>query len=207
LSAAHVPFIRKAAVFDGLEVAVTGHIALVVLLAVGVEQEAGPWLEAGDYRLHIKATAGLKKGHSVEGLLSLRPTQKTDRSASGQIAKDRRLEDHPFYGWTDAKLTDVGAPMPSGGGPAPTADSRDPVYPGVLVDTGWKPNDPRGRPRDAPILWVGSFGNLRDDSSWTDGPGIVMFVMKRSQGCLLGVWEEAGIGGPPPSGTFSLCPE
>lgn len=185
----------------------TGVLAVILLLAgdAPVSTEQNPWLRPGEYRLRITATEGPQDGQSVEGAVVLRQTRSDDRSPSGQEAKDRDIRRHPLFGWTDIPLEDVGAPM-SSDGPEPRPTSTDPVYPGILVDTGWKAKEPKGRPSDAPLLWIGSVANRRDGSSWTDGGGVVLFVKKRKGPCLTGTWEEAGIiriG----RGTFRLCPK
>jgi hypothetical protein len=178
-------------------------LLMFVACAEGAPPVADPWLASGEYRFQITATEGSKKARSVGGSLSLRQTHPDDRSPLGHVAKDRDIARHPLFGWTDAPLQEVGAPM-SSDGPEPKAESMDPVYPGVLVDTGWKPTRPRGRPSDAPILWVGSVTNRRDGSRWTDGGGIVLFVMRRAARCLNGIWQEAGIVRDG-RGRFSLC--
>jgi hypothetical protein len=176
------------------------------LLLAGIATGDTAWLTSREYRLRITATEGPMKGHSALGAFSLRKTSADDRSSSGVRAKDRNLAAHPLFGWTDVQFDEVGAPMARAepDRPEPSPTSTDPVFPGVLVDIGWKPSRPRGRPQDAPIIWIASAANRRDGSMVLDGGGIVLFVMKRSTDCLTGVWQEAGIirlG----RGTFELC--
>jgi hypothetical protein len=181
---------------------------VLVLLTVGVgiclwwQKRNASWsLTPGEYRLSMTATRGSQRGHSTQGPLTLRITP----PRAGQHPDESRYA--PLYGWTDADLTNVGAPL-CADGPAPAPSPRDSVFTGVLV-LKLPPEsvlDARvSRPKDAPILVTGTGTNIRDGGRRLDGCGIGLFVQSRGWNCLRGEWGEWGLehdGG----GTFTLCP-
>ncbi|MCB1033133.1 MAG: hypothetical protein KDD47_04790, partial [Acidobacteria bacterium] len=122
------------------------------------------------------------------------PTRAEDRSPAtgkGPWSSEDRSET-PLYGWIEADLDAVAAPICLETGPRP--DSRDPIDPGVLV-----------RGLEQPALWIGSAGKTRNPvESVTedgvenivlalDGCGIVLAVHRSDAGDFTGRWSEAGI--------------
>ena len=169
--------------------------------------EPGWNLSAGDYELSLHATRGSRRGRTVQGPLVLVPTSQADRSPrTGQIARDHDIRYTPLYGWLEADLREVGAPL-CPDGPAPPPASRDPVFPGVLVlavDPEWKLETRVKRPPDAPILAIGTSVNMRDGRTHLDGCGIGLFVQTADRVCLRGEWSEFGLQYDG-AGSFSLC--
>jgi hypothetical protein len=165
-------------------------------------------LRAGDYRLSMTATSGSRRGNAVEGHLTLVRTAESDRSPrTGEQPKPSDSRYLPFYGWTDADLSQVGAPLCLDG-PAPPPSSRDPVFPGVLVlqlPPGMKLATPVQRPMQAPILVTGTGRNIRDGGRRLDGCGIGLFVQSHERNCVRGEWAEWGLEADG-RGTFALCP-
>jgi hypothetical protein len=164
-------------------------------------------LSAGAYELSFVATRGSRQGKTLHGRLLLAPTAKTDRSPrTGEIAKDPDIRHVPLYGWLDANLLEVGAPL-CPGGLAPPPASRDPVFPGVIVlaiDPAWNLGDRVKRPPGAPVLVIGTLANMRDGTIGLDGCGIGLFVQAASGDCWRGEWSEFGLQYDG-AGTFSLC--
>jgi hypothetical protein len=164
-------------------------------------------LSAGAYELSFVATRGSRQGKTVRGNLVLASTAKTDRSPrTGEIAKDPDIRYFPLYGWLDANLLEVGAPL-CPGGLAPPPSSRDPVFPGVIVqaiDPAWNFGDRVKRPPGAPILAIGTLANMRNGRLGLDGCGIGLFVQAAGSGCWRGEWSEFGLQHDG-AGTFSLC--
>jgi hypothetical protein len=115
---------------------------------------------------------------------------------------DRDLPSTPLYGWTDADLAGVGAPLCTDG-PEPKPSSQDPVFPGILV-AHLPPQVREGQPENAPALLVSTVSNLRDGSDWTDGCGIVMRVQAWDGACFRGLWDRWGLRSDG-SGYFCLC--
>jgi len=149
-------------------------------------------LKPGEYELVLVATEGSHRGRRVAGPLTLRSASPSDRSPrTGEIAED--FADTPLFGWVDFDLLAVGAPI-CFEEPHPSPDSRDPVFPGVLVqqydfgiDLGLK------HPAHTPILLIGTLSNIRTQNGWLDGCGIGLFVQAFTDGRFVGEWKEWGI--------------
>jgi hypothetical protein len=132
---------------------------------------------------------------TAHGNLWLTPTSPGDRSP---VHPDARPPDGdtawaPLYGATDADLPRVGAlnyAPDTGTYFVPTPSSRDPLYPGVIVQIqNWQPN--RGRRQNA--LVIGSFVNRRPDGQhFLDGGGIVLWVRHFADGGFYGSWQPFG---------------
>jgi hypothetical protein len=167
-----------------------------------VPEALGHELAGRTYRVTLVATSGVKQPISSVGHLTLRPTSVSDRSQrTGELAKDKNLAWTPFYGWLDADLSQIKAPI-CDDAPHPSASSQDPVYPGVLVARfPWRSSQ---RAPNVPMILVASVGNLRNGDDWTDGCGFAMYLKVWSDGCFRGTWERYGLrlGG---SGHFCLC--
>jgi len=150
-------------------------------------------LKARDYTLTIVATSGSRAGHQSRGVLRLVRTKPDDRSPeTGETARDQSRTNIPFYGWTDADLSSVGAPLCSSA-PHPPPSSQDPIYPGVLVELpGFRDALPPEQPPNAPVLTIGTLSNLRNGSTWRDGCGIALFVQSATNTTFLGSWREWG---------------
>jgi hypothetical protein len=162
-------------------------------------------LKAGEYTLTLFATDGPKKGRQVSGQLWLWHTSATDSSPrTGKRAVDTDTVRMPFYGATRLNFEAVGAPVfrPGSSDPTPAADSRDPVYPGVVVFAGNEPGD--SVPASATLV-IGSLSNMRDGLEGLDGAGIGLWVRSADNHKLVGDWSEWGIvrGG---RGYFCLVP-
>jgi hypothetical protein len=153
-----------------------------------------PPLRAAEYSLTLLARRGSRVGATSRGTLTLVPGTAGDTSkVTGEMAQD--LGPPPLlYGWTDIDFQRVAAPMCKG--PSPSATSRDPVRPGVLV--------PAIPFHDHTMVLVGTVMNLRDGSSYVDGCGIALFVERWDSGCYQGAWDAFGIA-INGSGTFRAC--
>lgn len=136
-----------------------------------------------------------------EGLLTLRKTSADDVSPrTGQRAERSDPNFLPLYGWTDADLHAVGAALED----EPLPSSTDPVFPGVVVLTPHRILDPIQRPRDAPVLAIGSLANTRLDRRTVDGSGIGLFVQRRDGTCWRGQWLMFGLERDG-EGDFAFC--
>jgi hypothetical protein len=145
-------------------------------------------IEAGEYKVVFVATNGRWEGEIASGTLVLRKTSPYDRSPrTGEKAQDHQIA--PLFGWLDADLSSVGAPiMPDKVVASP--QSRDPVYPGVLVlSIDWGKDYPPG----TPVLTVSTLSNLRNGILWTDGAGIGLWVHSVTPEGFSGLWREWGI--------------
>ncbi len=150
-------------------------------------------LSVGRYSVEFVATVGSKDGARVVGTMTLRLTSRSDRSPrTGEAAEDYDITQTPLYGWLEADLRLVGALLcrPDGiSGPLP--DSRDPVYPGVLVHLSrWSPDSSTKFPDGAPVLTVGM--NRRKVELWAEGCGIIMWIYAKRNGEFIGKWHEIG---------------
>ena len=145
----------------------------------------------GTYKLILVATSGRNQGASAEGELSLRPTSASDRSPrTGQVAQDENLAEVPFYGWAELDFLAVGASVGNASAGDPAPNSRDPVFPGVLVRlVSWM----QGYPRDTPVLLISTVSNRRDDVLATDGGGIGLWVRRLGETSFAGEWSRWGI--------------
>ena len=182
-----------------------------VLLVSRGSSVRGLWpLGPGEYVLQIAAREGSMAGNTAGGRLWLLATSLTDRSVrTGRIADANRSDPRyiPLYGWTEVDLGRVGAPLCSDG-PAPAPTSRDPVFPGVLVltvDPAWA-FEANGvvRPKDGPMLVLGTLSNMRDGAGRLDGCGIGLFAQSIGRNCIRGAWAEWGIVADG-RGRFELC--
>jgi hypothetical protein len=162
-----------------------------------------PAPQPGDstYELRLIAKGGSRKGKSVSGYLTLRKTLADERSPrTGETAV---LDPHfPAWGWTDADLRQVGAPL-CDDDLHPSPGSHDPVYPGVVI----LDEDARVplRPRDRPFLLIATLTNLRNGMTPVDGCGIWLPVKRHDARCFRGWWEGFGTAYDG-FGSFSLCP-
>ena len=148
-------------------------------------------MQEGEYQIIFVATRGSDDGSFSEGRLVLKATSEEDRSpATGEVASDfGPLSENPLYGWVDADLDAVGAPICHDGA-EPPPDSRDPVYPGVLVlSVDWEKKYPEG----TPVLTVATMSNQRNGTISTDGCGIGLWVHEVTPEGFSGVWREWGI--------------
>jgi hypothetical protein len=151
-------------------------------------------LTGGTYTLEMVATAGAKPGAKARGTLTLVPTLGTDRSPRTRLRPrtDENRRAIPFWGYIDADLLSVGAPLPDGkNADEPQPHSRDPIYPGVLVHIqNW---GSRTLPQQI-VLLVGTSLNarVRLDYMVLDGPGILMKVRQLLPDGFLGTWHQGG---------------
>jgi hypothetical protein len=138
----------------------------------------------------------------------LRLSTALDRSPrTGQLALDPDLSMSPLHGWLEGSLDPVDPPLCEDYAPP---SSQDPVFPGVRV---LLPGDMMSflptRPKDAPLLLVGTLSNPRAVKTGHDGCGFGMTVQGmdlRQKDCIAGRWEPWGLkaGG---LGSFTLCKE
>ena len=152
-------------------------------------------LAVGAYALTVIATNGGKPGTQTSGTLTLRQTLSTDRSPrTGQPPRsDENISATPLWGYIDADLATVGAPLPDGHNPdEPQPTSLDPIYPGLLVHIqNWgSPTLPQQY-----VLMVGTSYNVRVKlhSAVMDGPGIVMNVREITLKGFRGTWHQGGL--------------
>jgi hypothetical protein len=118
-------------------------------------------LASGECVLYMAADTGSKAGRSTRGLAELRPTTLDDRSPRTGEQAFLPPDLTALYGWTNANLAAVGAPICSGPlNPAP--DSREPVYPGILL-LAWSlgVSDWHQQPVGAQVPTISSFSNVR----------------------------------------------
>jgi len=129
-------------------------------------------LLSGQYEIQFKATGGTSKGNSASGQLWLAP-----------IDPSVRQDGHPLYGWLNADLSLVDAPICSDDEPAPM--SRDPLNPGVLVTTE----------RDGhQVLTVANAGHKYHPGYVTfDGCGIILYIDQADSATFSGRWGAYGI--------------
>jgi len=152
-------------------------------------------LAAGSYALTIIATAGGKPGTQASGTLTLRETVSTNRSSrTGRLPRsDENRSATPLWGYIDADLASVGAPLPDGNNPdEPQPTSRDPIYPGLLVHIqNW---GSLTLPQQY-VLTVGTTYNVRVRLHYAvaDGPGILMNVRQITIKGFRGTWQQGGL--------------
>lgn len=93
----------------------------------------GETLAPGEYRIVFVATKGPRKRKSVEGSLILKPTSTDDASpAIGERVEAFDTSATPLYGWLEANLQGVAAPI-CFDAPHPEQESTGPISLGVLV--------------------------------------------------------------------------
>ncbi len=160
-------------------------------LKPGTPQANISQLKAGDYSIVFVATKGRWKGKRTSGTLWLREASPDDRSPrTGEIAQDFANRIPPLFGWLDADLSIVGAPIRHDSKVEPSPKSQDPVYPGVLVHfLDWGKDYPHG----TPVLTVSTVSNLRNGTNYTDGTGIGLWVHSVTSNGFSGVWREWGM--------------
>ena len=150
-------------------------------------------LAAGEYGFVITSTVGPTAGKTSEGRLVLRPTAPADRSPrTGQSPRaDEDRERRPLYGYLDADLARVGAPLPNGlTADEPMPNSTDPLFPGVLVHVQKGPGE-----RQQNVLTVATSINARVDLGYgvADGPGIFLRVREIAPDGFAGTWAQGGL--------------
>ena len=151
-------------------------------------------LTAGSYTVQMVTTDGAKPGAKATGTLTLVRTLGTDRSP--RTRKLPRADENrraiPLWGYIDADLLAVGAPLPDGkNADEPQPHSRDPIYPGVLVHIqNWGSHT---LPQQI-VLFVGTSHNARVRLGYMvlDGPGILMNVRRMLPEGFLGTWHQGG---------------
>lgn len=170
-----------------------------------IASTSGPSLSAGEYQVIFQAERGSRREGISKGTLWLRPTRVNDKSPrTGEVADSSYISITPLYGWLDAELDRVGAPIcATTPHPAPTSD--DPVYPGVLVHTHRDlplPSNAKGEV----MLTVSTLRNLRNGEDWLDGCGFVMYITSWDGECYRGTWSKFGRRSDG-SGRYCLCPK
>lgn len=136
---------------------------------------------AGEYRLKLVATSGVKKGTTVDGVLRLKP-QRQDLLYRTNLGGGRDSTVlHPYYGAAEVDLALIGA-VPVG-----STTSLDPMQPGVLV---MERHAAAGQPPMAEIIIrLGSEANRRDRQRF-DGGYTVLRVRRVGPGRLAGSWSS-----------------
>jgi hypothetical protein len=161
-------------------------------------------LGEGTYTVWMSARSGSHKGQSTGGGLELtafKPTPRPKRPKAPEgyqglvDFQEMRLE-IVAWGWTDADLRAVGAPMCDKD--SPPSNSMNPERPGVVVR-------PAAGDGHFPSLLLGTVTNERTGSLAFDGCGIRMSIDNWNGRCFSGQWDRYGIA-VDGSGTFSLCP-
>jgi hypothetical protein len=159
----------------------------------------------GEYQVIFLAERGSKKDAISEGALWLRATSTSDKSPrTGEVADASYIAITPMYGWMDAELDLVGAPI-CARPPYPAPNSEDPVYPGVLVHA--HPDLPL--PQDAKgevMLTVSTLSNVRNGEEGFDGCGFFMYITSWDGKCYKGRWSKYGRRSDG-SGRYCLCPK
>lgn len=147
---------------------------------------AAPLMNPGSFRLTLVATSGRKLGGIAEGVLDLRATNSNDRSPrTGEVASGRDIADVPLYGWATADWSLVDARVVK-----ERAESRDPVFPGVLVMfASWKD----GYAPRTPVVVISSVAHRGSGDIVTDGGGIGLWVRKLDDAGFAGEWSGWGI--------------
>ena len=149
-------------------------------------------LKAGRYTLTLVADSGAPPQATTSGTLWLWRTSTHDRSPrNGQRATTPDTVHAPFFGATTIDYAPVNAPVAIIGDDAePAPDSRDPVYPGVLVLKGGVPGDSEAARY---TILVSTVTNRRDGLMVEDGTGIALSVRARRDSTFVGDWSEWGI--------------
>ena len=159
-------------------------------------------LAPGVYRVTLKALTGGQAGRHSSGLLHLNRSTCDDRSPeTGQTIKNcRYLCLTPLYGWTDLDLSAVGAVVAGSGSAAPSPSSRDPFRPGV-IELGDCTSETVA---SGHMLAIGTVLNRRDGRYGSDGPGILVRLVRAVGNCREGDWSVGGLG-PDAGGSFRAC--
>jgi hypothetical protein len=149
-------------------------------------------LRAGRYQLTLAADSGAPPSSSTTGVVTLWATTPRDSSArTGIVAVGTDTSKTPFYGSVSMDFKPVHAPvMEQGGDVEPAPESRDPVYPGVLVFAGAEPvahNSARY------TILISTVSNLRDGRIVADGLGIGLWARRSVDSTFYGDWSEWGI--------------
>lgn len=156
----------------------------------------------GEYQLTLVSTYGPRAGKSASGTLHLWRTTARDRSPRTG-ARPERVDTAatPLYGATDMDLAAVGVNLLNRAD-IPRPDSRDPVYPGVLVHIQ---NWGQTRRLRQSVLTIGTHGNVRAklDYAMTDGPGTGLWAREVTPGGFRGTWGPWGLTG----GAGHFCAE
>jgi hypothetical protein len=129
---------------------------------------------AGEFRLSLTATSGVRSGSSAAGTLRLRPFG----NRPPPIAPAERVR-YPLYGSTDLGPASVGAVTPGDAG------RDDPAGPGVLA-IEWERS---GAP--AITLRLGADANRAGPPRF-DGASMALFVTSISPERFAGRWESGG---------------
>jgi hypothetical protein len=160
-------------------------------------------LAPGEYRLSLAATEGSRAGNAIEGVTTLRVASASDFSpCTNARAKD--YEQPLLYGWTPTDFAGVGAPLCIDR-PHPSANSQDPVHPGLLViKVPYGPGSPFTGKKEVSAILVATLSNLRTGELWVDGCGFAMYVLRWDGHCHAGEWKEWGLR-KDGRGTFRLC--
>ena len=156
---------------------------------------------AGTYRITFIATGGSRMGDTAIGALTLYDTSPTDRSprtGEGPAPYESR-EEITLWGSLSADLASLGASLPEPGSSIdtliPQPDSRDPIYPGVVVHIqNWQ--NPEQLQQN--VLLIASSVNIRADmctdvacTVMLDGPGVWAAVRRLNRGNFGGTWGIA----------------
>lgn len=140
---------------------------------------------SGEYDLIMVAWSGSRRGAVASGTLWLARTSSRDQSPSTEkSAPPGDTAPYTFFGATDVRLLDVGAPISVAREalePHPT--SRDPLFPGVLV---------RQQGGGATLL-VSTLHNRRTGETWLDGAGIMLPILFADSQGFGGTWGNYGI--------------
>ena len=155
--------------------------------ALGLDQTSGGL--SGEYRLTLIAQGGPRRGHTVTGLLTLIPTDTSDRSPDprfSQIRPVRYVEGFmPYYGHARLELQAVGA------GAEKDITSTDPIYPGAVL-TDYRATDPNShRPWREVEISLGGANNRRDGTVVTGwGTSTTLHIREISRGGFRGSWHS-----------------
>lgn len=141
----------------------------------------------------------LRPINEATGRLFLRPTSPDDRSpvtGEGPRPVPEWRKTPPLYGFTDLDFGRVDGPLCEGETPP---SSRDPIYPGVLLDF-----DP-AEPDRGPTLYMGN--NTRGPRNRSfDGCGIGLYIQTWDGSCYRGHWDGSSIVAQG-NGPFRICPK
>ena len=158
----------------------------------------------GTYQVTVVATKGQRAGHTASGVMQLWATSANDRSPTFPAERPPRGDTIAsfLYGATNLDWFAMGDPVQSEPGAptaltrstdVPSADSRDPLHPGVLGVVLPGPG-PQGATLKRGLL-IGTLGNRRVDdcSMFTDGGGVVLWIDRISSRGFSGTWAPYGI--------------
>lgn len=142
-------------------------------------------IKPGTYKLVMTSSGSYKKGESTIGKLWLELTSPSDKSPkTNEIPpKNEKISKVPLYGSVNIDFEKVNAPIIMYDGELNTPDSKDPIYPGVLVHHSGNQYS----------LTIGTVSNVRNGKMSLDGTGIILNVEVLRNGSFSGNWEEYGI--------------